>query len=681
MASFDTSHLRNIGLVSHSGTGKTTTVEALLYATKGISRMGKVEDGNTVSDHEPEEVRRGASIQLSVVPCIWNQHKVNVLDTPGYSDFSGEVVSALHAVDTVVLVVAAQAGLEVGTQNAWDLCQERHLPTMVFINKMDRENADFERALASIQDSFGSKCVAIQMAIGKEQDFSRVVSLLNPTEDIPDSLMADFERLRERLIEAIAETDDDLTTKFLEGEELSLSEVTEGLKKGITAGTIVPVMVGSAHLDIGIRELLDATIELLPSPADSSGVAAIKPGQDEPFNLPVDSDGPLAAVVFKTTADPFVGKLSYFRVVSGTFSADSQVWNANKAQSERIAQVFVPTGKSQEALPSLAAGDIGAVSKLSVTVTSDTLGLRESPVMIPPIEFPSSMFTSAIYPKSKADVDKMASSINRLTEEDPTLTLWREPLTGETLLSGLGETHIDVAVERAKRKFGVELLSGLPKIPYQETISVTTKTEYKHKKQSGGHGQYGHVLIELQPMPRGGGFEFGDRVVGGNVPKEYIPAVQKGVEKSLGEGSLAGYPIVDLKVVLYDGSSHPVDSSGMSFEIAGSFALKKGVIEGQPVLLEPVMHLVVTVPDTYTGEIIGDLNTKRAHILGMTPQGGVTVIEAEVPQVEIQKYATELRSLTQGRGKFTTEFSSQGEVPQHLAQRIIDDAKKEKATT
>ncbi|MBI4201580.1 MAG: elongation factor G [Chloroflexi bacterium] len=679
MPAYATKQLRNVALLSHSGTGKTTMGEAMLFACGATSRMGRVEDGNTVSDYEPEEAKRRSSIQLSVLPCKWRDHKLNIIDTPGYWDFVGEVVSTLRAVDAAVLVVAAQAGVEVGTEDIWQRCEERGLPRMVFVNKMDRENADFRRSLESIQNAFGKQCVAIHVPIGSQQSFQGVVSLLNPGENIPAAVAGEVEQLRERLIEAVAESDDELATKYLEGQEITQEELVAGLKKGVLAGQIVPVLAGAASVSLGIKELLDAIIDLLPSPADVPPVEAERPGGGDKVKLDCNPSGALAAQVFKTTADPFVGKLSYFRVYRGAFKADAQVWNATKAQSERVAQVFVPMGKTQEGVTDLAPGDLGAVAKLTATTTGDTLCLREEPLLLPAISFPEPVFTTAVTPKGKADVDKMATSLARLTEEDPTLHLTREILTSETLLSGQGETHTEVAVERARRKFGVELLTSLPRIPYQETISSPAKVEYKHKKQSGGHGQYGHVFIELEPLPRGGGFEFGEKVVGGNVPKEYIPAVQKGVEKTLPEGAVAGYPLVDLKVILYDGSSHPVDSSGMSFEIAGAFALKKGVMEARPVLLEPVVRIEVTVPDAYAGQVAGDLNTKRARILGMTPQsGGMTVVEAEAPQAEVRRYATELRSITGGRGKFRMEFAHYAEVPTHITQRIIDESKRER---
>ncbi len=675
----DTQHLRNIALVSHSGAGKTTIAEALLLATGTISRLGRVDDGTTTSDYEPEEIKRHASIQTALAPCTWRDYKINVIDTPGYPDFVGEVVSGLRAADAVVLVVAAHAGVEVGTEEAWRLSQELGLPAMIFINKMDRENADFSAALQHVQRTFGNACTAIQVAVGAQQEFQGVVNLLEPPGDVPSSVAADVERLRERVVEAVAETDDDLATKYLEGEEITREEMAIALRQGVLSGAFVPVLAGSAGNGLGMTELLDAVVDLLPSPADVPPVKASVAG-GEAKGLSADPDGPLAALVFRTTADPYVGTLSYLRVFSGTLKSDSQVWNSGKEQAERIGQLFALRGKTQEQRETLVPGDIGAVAKLAGTTTGDTLTQRESAHVLEPLRFPSPVHTSAISPKSKADFDKMSSVLARLIEEDPTLHLRREQDTSEILLDAMGETHIDVAVEKAKRKFGVELLVNLPKVPYRETITVVTKTEYKHKKQTGGHGQYGHVIIELEPLPRGSGFEFGQKVVGGNVPKEYIPAVEKGIVKSLADGGLAGYPIVDLKAVLRDGSSHPVDSSGMSFEIAGAFALRQGFAEATPVLLEPVMHLQITVPDSFTGEVMGDLNGKRARILGMTPQDGVTQIEAEVPQAEVLTYAADLRSMSQSRGRFTKEFTRYEEVPAHLTQRIVEESSKKEAT-
>lgn len=664
MPSPEVERLRNIALLSHSGAGKTSLSEALLFTSGATTRMGKVEEGNTVSDYEPEEAKRGGSIQTSLIPCQWKEHKLNFLDTPGYDDFLGEQVSALRVADAAVIVVAAPAGLEVGTERAWNLCQERELPRVIFVNKMDRENADFNRTVEQIREQFGRRCVPIQVPVGAEQSFKGVIGLLDPSAQVPDGLEAEVSTARELLVEAVAETDDDLATKYLEGEELTGEEMLEGLKKGILAGQIVPILAGAATQNLGASELLDAAVNYLPSPVET-----------QPDDLTPDPDAPLVVQVFKTTADPYVGKLSLFRVYQGTFKSDSQVWDANTEQAERVGQLYTMRGKNQEQTPSVIAGDIGAVAKLSSTNTGDTLCQRENARTLDAYQFPVGNYTMAVYPKSKADVDKMSGALARIVEEDPTLKTTREPGTSETLLTGLGDAHLEAVIEKIRRKFGAELSLQLPKVPYKETITVSTRSEYRHKKQTGGHGQYGHVLLRLEPLGRGEGFQFGQEVVGGAVPKEYIPPVEKGVTRALDEGVLAKYPITDLKVVLFDGSYHEVDSSGISFEIAASHALRQGVSSGKPVLLEPILKLSITVPDSYTGDIMGDLNAKRGRILGMTPQDGMTVIDAEVPQAEALRYAIDLRSMTQGRGTYTSEFSRYEEVPQQISQRVIEQAK------
>ena len=673
----DVDKLRNMVLLSHGGAGKTSLCEALLFNTKATTRLGKVEDGNTVSDYEPEEVRREGSIQTSLIPCSWEGHKLNFLDTPGYDDFVGEVISAMRVADGGLILVAANAGVELGTERSWSKCDEAGIPRMVFINKMDRENADFQRSLESIQSYFGRKCVPFQVPVGSEQSFSAVVDLLQPPAQVPDEVAAQIKDGRERLIEGVAETDDDLATRYLEGEELSHEELTLGIRKAVLSGDIVPVLVGSSATGLGIHELLRAVVEYMPSPLEGKQVQAVNPAGAEEKVEP-DPQAPLAAFVFKTTADPFVGKLSLFRVYRGILRGNSEVWNEARNQTERIGQVYILRGKTQETTPEIGPGDIGAVAKLTATVTGDTLCQRDRPIAFERIRFPVGYYTMAVSPKTKADVDKMSLALSRITEEDPTLRVSREPDTSETHISGLGDTHIEVAMERARRKFGTDLELQLPKVLYKETITTVTRAEYKHKKQTGGHGQYGHVLLRLEPLERGQGFEFGEEVVGGSVPKEYIPSVQKGIVKTLPEGVLAGYPLVDLKAVLYHGSFHDVDSSGMAFEIAGSHALRKGVSEAQPLLLEPIMKLTITVPGSFNGDVMGDLNSKRGRIIGMTPQGGETVIEADVPHGEVLRYATELRSLTQGRGSYAVEFSHYEGVPQHVSQRVVEESQKAK---
>ena len=678
MPATPTEKIRNIVLLSHSGTGKTTLSEAMLFATGVISRMGRVEDGNTTSDWEPEEAKRQGSSQTSLIPCIWRNHKINVIDTPGYADFRGEVTSGLRVADGVVLVVSAPDGVEVGTEQMWQMAQERNLPCTIFVTKMDKDLAEFQSTVDGLVAAFGKKCVPVQVPIGSQSDFKGVINLLDKTDGAPAELQSQVAEAWDRLAEAVAETDDDLATKYLESEELTREELNQGLRQGVARGEIVPVMAGAPPAGIGIKEFLDSLLTLMPSPADIGPVEATNPETNEKETLSPNGDAPLAALVFKTTADPYVGRLSYFRVFGGNLRSDSQLWNANKGQAERIGQVFVLRGKTQEQVSELAGGDIGAVAKLSATGTGDTLCLRDHPLILEGLEFPDPVFSMAVYPKTRADTDKMTGSLNRLSEEDPSLRILREPDTGEVIVSGLGDTHVEVTAEKIRRKFGVELLLKTPKVPYKETIAVSTKVEYKHKKQSGGHGQYGHVFLELEPLPSGGGFEFGNRVVGGSVPREYIPSVEKGVVKSLSDGVVGGYPIVDIKVVLYDGSYHPVDSSGICFEIAGSHALSKGMKEANPVLLEPILLAKVTVPDSYTGDVIGDLNSKRGRILGMTPQGnGFTLIEALVPQAEMLKYSPELRSMTQGRGIFSVNFDHYEEVPQNLVQRIVEQTQRQ----
>ena len=678
MAKYDTEHLRNVVLLSHSGAGKTALSESMLHVAGVTTRQGTIEEGNTVSDYEPEEQRRSGSIQTSILACPWRDHKTNVIDTPGYADFRGEVISGVNAADGAVIVVAGPSGVEVGTLQMWRMAEDNKLPRIVFVGKMDRENVDFDTVMAALTDSFGRSCVPLQVPIGAEADFSGLVSLLDQDPEVPEGLQEQVEAARERLIEAIAESDDDLATKYLEGEPLTSEEIVRGLRSGVASGEIVPVMMGAPTAGIGAKELLDALVDLMPSPASSAPVTAVDPSSKEEVALSTNGDGPLAATVFKTAADPFVGKLSYLRVRSGSLKSDTQVWDASKSEQERIGQVFVVTGKSQEPVDELSPGDIGAVAKLSSVLTGDTLTDKAKPLVLPDLEFPSPVYQRAVYPKSKADLDKMTSALARISEEDPSLKVTREPNTLEMLIGGLGDTHIDVAVEKMKRKFGVEILLETPKVAYMETITSTSKVEYRHKKQSGGHGQFAHVWLEIEPLARGAGFEFAQKVVGGSVPKEYIPSVQKGCVKATSSGVLAGYPVVDLKSTLVDGSFHPVDSSGVSFEIAGGHALSDGIKQASPVLLEPIMLVSITVPESDTGEVMGDLNSKRAKILGMMPQGdGRSVIEAEVPQAEVRRYATELRSQTQGRGSFTMEFHHYDEVPGQMVQSVIEEVERQ----
>ena len=675
MPTIDAGNLRNVALLSHSGAGKTSLCETLLFNTKAVNRIGRVEDGNTVSDYEAEEVKRGGSIQTTLISCSWDRYKANFLDTPGYDDFFGEVVSALRVVESATILLPAPSGVDVGTERSWEQCDQLGLPRVLLINKMDRENASFSRTVADIQGTFGNQCVPFQLPLGDAQDFKGVVSVVHPPADIPAEIADEFELARERLIEAVAEADDELADKYLEGEELTDEEIINGARMAILSGSLVPILASSATQNLGVEEYLDFVREFLPSPEEG-----IKPemtsNSGEAVEYTADSSGPLAAFVFKTTADPFVGKLSLFRVYRGTFKSNSEVWNSSRNQAERIGQLYLPRGKSQENIAEVGAGDMGAIGKLAVTVTGDTLSVRDNQVTFPGIQFPKGYYSVAVAPATKADLDKMSTSLARIVEEDPSLQYSRDANTGDSLLTGLGDAQIEVAIDRIKRKFGADLLLRMPKVAYRETITRVTNTEYRHKKQSGGHGQYGHVLLRLEPAERDNGFEFGSEIVGGRVPREYIPAVEKGVVKSMEEGILAGFPVVDLKTVIYDGSYHDVDSSGMSFEIAGSQAFRKGMADASPILLEPIVKLTVNVPEAYTGDIMSDLNGKRGRILGMTPEERYTVVEAEVPLSEVQRYAQDMRSLTQGRGSYRLEFDHYEPVPANIEQRVIDETKR-----
>jgi elongation factor G len=687
MKDFKTEDIRNVALVGHGSTGKTSLAEAMLFSSGAVGRLGRVDEGTTVSDFDPDENKRKISINLSLLPCEWKGKKLNIIDTPGYADFVGEMKTGLRAADAAIVVVCAASGVEVGTEHSWAFADERSLPRMVVVNRMDRENADFFQTLSQLQSFFGKKCAPLQLPIGAQSSFEGVVDLLTLKSfrgekesegAVPDSLSDQVARYREQLVEAIAEADDELINKYLEGEELSPEELTRGLRAGIAAGSVVPVLAGAASKGIGTSLILDAIAQYLPSPQDVGEVVAKNANTDQEESLKADAAGPLTALVFKTTADPYVGKLTYLRVCSGTLKGDSQAWNSNKGAAERIGQLFTVRGKSQEPTPQLVAGDIGALAKLAETSTGDTLSNKERPLLLSPASFPAPAFSAAVHPKTKADLDKMGSSLTRILEEDPTLQVHREPDTGETILSGLGEPHLEVTIDKIQRKFGVGLELTIPKVPYKETITASASSEHTHKKQTGGHGQYARVAIRLEPLARGSGFEFANATVGGVVPKTYVPAVEKGVVEALREGVLAHYPLTDMKVTLFDGKEHPVDSSEMAFKIAGAVALKQGALEARPILVEPIVTLRVVVPEANTGDAMGDLNSKRAKVLGITPQeNSFSMIEALVPLAEVQRYATDLRSITQGRGHYTLEFSHYEEVPAHQAQKIIDKAKEE----
>jgi elongation factor G len=673
MEQYGLENIRNTVLLSHGGAGKTSLAEAMLFTAGAISRLGKVDDGSATSDYDPDEVKRKISINLSLLPCQWRDTKINLIDTPGYSDFVGEVKAGMRVSEGAIIVVCAASGVEVGTEQAWAYCEEAKLPRLIFVNKMERENADFFRTVADIQAKISTKCLPLQLPIGAHTSFNGIIDLLTmkgyagspPKEtEIPADLQPQVNKFREKLVEAIAEVDDALIEKYLGGEEIGLEELTKTLQQAVASGSVTPILAGSALQNAGANSLLDAVCDYLPSPKERE--VAIDGGTMAP-----SEDAPLGALVFKTSADPYVGKLTYFRVYTGSIDSNSQVWNASQNTAERIGQLFTLRGKTQEPVAKVGAGDIGAVAKLNVTATGDTLCRQDKPVKITPITFPKPIFSEAVYPKTKADVDKMGTALSRLVEEDPTLHVHRELDTAETILSGMGDTHLDVAAEKIQRKFGVNVELSTPKVPYKETITVSAKAEYKHKKQSGGHGQYGHVLLEMEPLPRGSDNEFAETIVGGAIPKNYIPAVEKGINEAVQEGVLANCPVVAVKTTLYDGSFHPVDSSEICFKIAGSQAFKKGLSQGQPILLEPIMNLKVTVPGDLTGDIIGDLNTKRARVLGMNPEGDSNIIEAQVPLAEVQRYSIDLKSMTQGRASYSMEFDHYEEVPAQITQRIV----------
>ena len=683
MKEYKTEQIRNVVLLGHGGTGKTSLAEAAFFASGGTSRLGKVEDGTTTSDFEPDEIKRKISLSLALIPCEWANHKINIIDTPGYADFVGEVKSGIQAADIGVVVVDAVSGVQVGTEMAWRHADRASLPRLIFINRMDRENANFEQTIQQLQQRYGKKVATVELPIGSQDSFAGVINLIEgkasmgekgtPAE-IPAEMAGAVALAREQLEEAVAEADDDLLAKYLDGQSLSEEELTFALRKGIASGIVYPVFAGAATKNIGIAKFLDALVADCPSPLEVAPRLATCAGNAEPMNN--DASGPLAAVVFKTAADQFVGRLTYLRVVSGTLRGETHVWNANQHSDERVGQLILLKGKTQDHAPTLAAGDIGAVAKLAHTVTGDTLCSKEHALTLPPIEFPKPPFNVAVSPKGKGDVDKLGPSLHRIVEEDPTLVVHRDETTGETILSGMGDTHVEVAAEKMKRKFGVEVVLHPPRVPYRETVTMKVESEYIHKKQTGGHGQYARVAIIVEPN-KGGGFEFVDKVVGGAVPRNFIPAVEKGVHDALNEGALAHFPMVDLRVTLFDGKEHAVDSSEMAFRLAGSQALKQGALKAHPVLLEPVMAMTIQVPESNTGDVMSDLNGKRAKVHGMSPEdGGMTVIDAEAPLAEVLRYATDLRSITQGRGSFEMEFHHYDEVPQHIAQKIIADAQR-----
>ncbi|MGI6380843.1 MAG: elongation factor G [Anaerolineae bacterium] len=684
MTQFTPDRIRNLVLLGHGSSGKTSLGEALLYTAGAIKRLGKVEDGNTASDYDPEEKNRGFSVNCSILPLTWQDSKVNILDAPGYMDFVGEVRNAIRAADAAVMVVCAASGVEVGAELHWGFLDDAGMARAVFINKMERDNANYANTLEQLRQKFDQTFVPITIPIGSQSSFAGIIDLLSmkaymgaesAEAEIPAEMLDAAQSARTELIEYAAESDDELMLKYLDGEELSQDELLTGLKAGIQDGSIVLTLAGSATKSIGVKQLLQIVSRFMPSAADvARTVTNLATGEEE--EIVADANGPLVVQVFKTLADPFVGKLTYFRVVSGTLNSDARARNVNRDTEERLGQLFELRGKEQTPVPSVSAGDIGAVAKLSETSTGDTLCDAGAPYQLPPIDYPEPLFSVAVSPKTKADLDKLGSGLARLLEEDPTLRVERNTETNETILSGMGESHIQLAARRLADKFGVEILTEIPTIAYRETITKIAEAQGRHKKQSGGRGQFGDVFLRFEPLERGAGVQFESAIFGGSVPKQYVPAVEKGLYEVVDDGVIAGYPTVDFKCVLYDGSYHSVDSSEMAFKIAAHLGFRNGIPKAGPVLLEPVAEVVVTVPENFMGDIMGDLNTRRARVLGMEQSRGNGVVTALVPLAEIQRYATDLRSMTQGRGMYTVKFSHYDIVPSHLVESIVEAAKK-----
>ena len=691
MKAYTAESIRNIALAGHGGCGKTSLTEALLFNAGAIDRLGKVDEGTTASDYDQDEIKRKISINASIAPCEWKNSKINFIDTPGYTDFVGDVKGAVRIVEGALIVVCAVSGIEVGSESAWEIANQNGIARGFFVNKMERENADFYAVAEALKVRFGNRLVPVWLPIGSQDSFKGYVDLVAMKAvtgsgkqatlgDIPGDMADVVERFREGLVVAAAENDDDLLNKYLEGETLTSEEVAHGLTLGVKAGKVVPVLCGSALRNIGIAGAMDSIIRDFPSPADMPPAEGVNPQNEAKEERKASDSEPFSALVFKTLADPYVGKLTYFRVYSGVLKSDSHVFNSTKGDEERIGQVYFLRGKNQEATTEVHAGDIAAVAKLAETSTGDTLCDRSKPIKYVPIEFPAPIYSVAIFAKTKTDEDKLGPGLVKLADEDPTFQYRREVETGETLVSGMGETHVDIIVDRLKRKFGVEVDTAMPKIPYRETITAGAKAQGKHKKQTGGRGQYGDAWVELQPRERGEGFEYVDQVVGGSIPRQYIPAVEKGIREAMDRGILAGFPVVDIRAIVYDGSFHTVDSSEMAFKMAGILAFHAAAEKSNPVILEPIVNVEVIVPEEFMGDVIGDLNGKRGRILGMEQIGdGKQLIRGTVPQSDMQRYAIDLRSIARGRGTFKVEPSHYEQVPAHQAQLIIDQRKKEKA--
>ena len=691
MGKHDLSKLRSVGIIGDQGEGKTSLAEAILFNAGITDRLGRTETGNTVMDYEPEEIKRRISINSSIGYYEWNNHRIDIIDTPGDLNFLFETKSSLYVLEGAIFNTSAASPIRVQGERAWELANGFGVSMLVFINKMDKERADFLKTIENLKGVLNANIIPVQLPIGAESAFSGVIDLIKMKafrytndlsgkyveEEVPKELEEEALKLRESLIENVCESDDELLEKYLESGEISTEEIYKGLRKGVIERRLYPALCGSALKNIGIHQLMDAINLFLPSIIEGRAIKGINPATNEPEERKGE-DAPFSAYVFKTISDPFTGKLTVFKVYSGVLNADSVIYNSVKLTKERIGQIFKLEGKKQKPVDSAVAGSIAVVTKLKETLTGDTLCEEGKPIVFEKCTPSPPLISFAITPKSKGDEEKVMGALNRLMEEDQTISVQRDPQTKDLLLSGMGQTHIEVTVEKLKSKFGVEVELKTPKVPYKETIKSSTKVQGKYKKQSGGRGQYGDTWLEIEPLPRGKGFEFVDKIVGGVIPKQYIPAVEKGIIEAMNEGVLAGYPIVDVKVTLFDGSHHVVDSSDLAFKIAASLGFKKGVQQCNPVLLEPIMNLEVIVPEENMGDVIGDINSRRGRILGIEAKGNNQVIKAQVPMAEVLRYATDLHSLTSGRGTFSMEFSHYEEVPPNIAERIIEEAKKAK---
>ena len=683
MQTYGLDSIHNVILLSHGGAGKTSLSEAMLFTTGATSRLGKVDEGNTTSDYDPDEVKRKISINLSIIPLEWQKKKINILDAPGYTDFVGEVISALRVVEGALVLVDSVAGLEVGTEIAWDTCDTFKLPRFLVVNKMERDNANFQKTIASVQEHSGIRLIPVQIPWGEKAEFQGVIDVLrmkafkgnsNTPVEIPAELKGAADDAHAKLVEAAAEGDDSLMEKYFATMSLTDDELIQGLRKIVRAGSYAPVFVSSGQQEIGAHQLLDAILELIPSPVEAP--AAIAKGKEGDEELKASDSGPLAAYVWKTTADPFVGKQTFFRIYSGTLNSDSRVWNQTKGIEERLGQISIPRGKETMPVKIVHSGDIGVVPKLMETSTGNTLCDKTHPLSLPMPAYPHSLFQVAIFPKTQADATKISPTLTRLCEEDPTISWRQEMSTNQTILQGMGDQHIDVIIRRAETKFQVNLTTSIPKVPYQETITKKGEGMHRHKKQTGGAGQFGEVWLRIEPSPDKD-FDFSWDVFGGAVSQSYSSSIQKGILATMKEGILAGYPVSKVHVSIYDGKEHPVDSKPIAFEVAGREAFKVAFHDAGPVLLEPIMSVKIVVPESNMGDVLGDMNTRRARVQGMESEKGHSTITAHVPLAEMMRYTTQLRSFTGGRGHFTMEHDHYEVVPANLTQEIVAQRQKD----